>query len=135
MHPQNLQFKYLSPEHHIVTTREAGGEDGIPEMRRMEMRNKKGESLAGVEYEHDPEYQQTNISWMGSGEENKGHTQKILHHLYDSHPEHLIHFGTAISEPAAHIMNKFKKSHPDRTMGDVDIDEDYARDMAKENTR
>ena len=129
------QFSYLSPEHHIVTTVEAGGEDGVPEIRRMEMRNPQSESLAGIEYEHEPEYQQTNITWMGSGEEGKGHIQRLLHHLYGAHPEHLINFGTTISDPATHIMNKFKELHPDRTMGDSEIDEDYARDMAEENNR
>jgi len=132
MEPKILQFAHLSPTHYIATTREFAGLPGEPELRRAELRDHATDSsVAGVEYEHDKEHGSNYITWMGSNEKNKGHTQSLLHHIYNMDNDFHVNFGSVISKPAEHIMNKFADKYPDRTSGEVNLDEDYAREMAE----
>jgi len=100
------------------------GGDGVPEIRKL------SKGSAYVEYEHDPEVKQTNITYLKSSDEGKGHAQELLHNLYQTYPSHTINWGSVISRPAVHLMNKFSKVYG-RTQGHEDIDEDYARELGQ----
>jgi hypothetical protein len=107
-------------------------QEGSPQLREMAKRDSSGQKLAYVQYEHDPEVKQTNIIWMGSTFPGQGHVQDILHNLYNTHIDHTVNFGDAISGAGAHLMNKMGATYG-RTKGTANINEDYAQAMAEEN--
>jgi len=107
-------------------------QEGSPQLLQTAKRDASGQKLAYVQYEHDPEVKQTNITWMGSVHPGQGHVQEILHNLYNTHVDHTVNFGDVISGASAHIMEKMAATYG-RTKGTVNIDEDYAQEMAKEN--
>jgi hypothetical protein len=102
------------------------GGDGVPEIRRI------SRGSAYIEYEHDPEVKQTNIGYLKSSDEGKGHAQALLHHLYAKYPTHTIHWGNVIHPAAAHLMEKMSKTYG-RTRGEVNLDEDYGYEMGRED--
>ena len=98
------------------------GGDGVPEIRKL------SKGSAYVEYEHDPDVKQTNITYLKSSDEGKGHAQDILHHLYGKYPSHTINWGNVIHPAAVHLMEKFSKRYG-RTQGHEDLDEDYGYEL------
>jgi hypothetical protein len=101
------------------------GGNGIPEVRKL------SKGSAYIEYEHDPDVKQTNISYFKSSDEGKGHAQELMHHLYGKYPDHTINWGQVISKPAVHLLDKFSGLYG-RTKGHPDLDEDYARELGKD---
>jgi hypothetical protein len=116
--------------HEIKTSTLAGGDD-VPEIRRNEMVDREGNRLAHVEYEHDPEVNHTYVTWMDSAKPGHGHMTALMNHLYSQYPKHSVDWGSIIHPAAAHLFKKFAASHPHRTHGEVNIDEDYARDLQR----
>jgi hypothetical protein len=92
-----------------------GGGD-VPEIRKL------SKGSAYIEYEHDPEVKQTNIGYLKSSDERKGHMQDLLHTLYQKYPDHTIHWGEVIHPAAAHLFEKFSKVYG-RSKGTVALEE------------
>lgn len=108
-------------------------QEGSPKLLQMSKHDEAGNKLAYLEYEHDPEVDNNYITWMHSTHPGQGHMTELVHNLYRQHPKHSVNWGSVIHPGAAKLFNKFYKLHPNRTDGEINIDEDYSKAMAEEN--
>ena len=69
----------------------------------------KGNPLSSVHYnEH---LKDVDIQMIRSHQEGKGHATKVLHELYNRHPDKLINWGKTSAPQSTHLAQKFSDQY------------------------